>query len=104
VPTLTTLLHETKKPKLRNKHMIQFRRLSGAVVIGELRSMLADLVRNDLKAFPSSERSSDLHRNVVIQFVVGSLMSVITWSLDERSKLSPAEGNAIFERLTLPEI
>jgi AcrR family transcriptional regulator len=79
-------------------------RQSGTVVIGELRSMLADLVRNDLKALPSSERSTDLPRNVVIQFVVGSLMSVITWWLDERSKLSPGEANAIFERLTLPAI
>jgi len=79
-------------------------RQSGTVVIGELRAMLADLVRNDLKALPPSERSSDLPRNAVIQFVVGSLMSVITWWLDERSKLSPAEANAIFERLTLPAI
>ena len=79
-------------------------RQSGTIVIGELRSMLADLVRNDLKTLPSNERSADLPKNVVIQFVVAALMSVITWWLDERSKLSPAEANTIFRRLALPAI
>src|SRR5262245_14304281 len=36
--------------------------------------------------------------------VVWRCMSVVTWWLDERSKLSPAEANAIFRRLTLPAI
>jgi AcrR family transcriptional regulator len=79
-------------------------RQSGAVVISELQGLLADLVRNDLKTFLPKTQSSDLPRNAVIHFVVGSLMSVITWWLDERSKLSPAEVDAIFRRLTLPAI
>ena len=66
--------------------------------------MLAELFRNDLKTLPAGESLSDLPRNAVIQFVVGALMSVVTWWLDERSKLSPAEANAIFRRLTLPAI
>jgi len=79
-------------------------RQSGTVVIGELRSMLADLVRNDLKSFDPARIGSDIPRNVMIQFIVGALMSVITWWLDERSKSSPSEANAIFRRLTLPAI
>ena len=79
-------------------------RQSGTIVISELRGLLADLVRNDLKTFPPNERSSDLPINAVILFVVGALMSVITWWLDERSKLSPAEADALFRRLTLPAI
>jgi AcrR family transcriptional regulator len=79
-------------------------RQSGTVVISELRGLLADLVRNDLKTLPLNERSSDLPKNAVIHFVVGALMSVITWWLDERSKLSPAEADAIFRRLALPAI
>ena len=88
----------------RNVYHAIVGRQSGAVVIGELRSMLAELVRNDLKTLPAGESLSDLPRNAVIQFVVGALMSVVTWWLDERSKLSPAEANAIFGRLTLPAI
>lgn len=79
-------------------------RQSGTIVISELRGLLADLVRNDLKMLLPGDRYSDLPRNAVIHFVVGSLMSVITWWLEERSKLSPAEVDAIFRRLTLPAI
>jgi AcrR family transcriptional regulator len=88
----------------RNVYHAIVGRQSGTVVMSELRAMLADLVRNDLKTLSPNERSSDLPRNAVIQFVVGALMSVITWWLDERSKLSPAEANEIFRRLTLPSI
>ena len=88
----------------RNVYHAIVGRQSGTVVMSELRAMLADLVRNDLKTLSPNERSSDLPRNAVIQFVVGALMSVITWWLDERSKLSPGEANAIFRRLTLPSI
>lgn len=79
-------------------------RQSGTVVFSELRAMLADLVRNELKTISPHERMSDLPRNAVIHFVVGALMSVITWWMDERSKLLPAEVDVIFRRLTLPGI
>jgi AcrR family transcriptional regulator len=88
----------------RNLYHAIVGRQSGTVVITELRALLADLVRNDLKTLLPKERSSDLPRNAVIHFVVGSLISVITWWFDERSKLTPAEADAIFRRLTLPAI
>ncbi len=88
----------------RNVYHAIVGRQSGTVVMTELRALLADLVRNDLKTLSPNERSSDLPRSAVIHFVVGALMSVVTWWLDERSKLSPAEANAIFRRLTLPAI
>jgi AcrR family transcriptional regulator len=79
-------------------------RQSGTVVMSELRALVADLVRNDLKTLWSKDRSADLPKNAVVQFVAGALMSIVTWWLDERSKLSPAEADAIFRRLTLPVI
>ena len=88
----------------RNVYHAIVGRQSGGIVFSEFRAMLSDLVRSDLKTLPPSESLSDLPRNAVIQFVVGALMSVLTWWLDERSKLSPAEANAIFRRLTLPAI
>ena len=88
----------------RNVYYAIVGRQSGTVVMSELRVLLADLVRSDLKTLSPNERSSDLPRNAVIHFVVGALLSVITWWLDERSKLSPAEAEAIFRRLTLPAI
>ena len=88
----------------RNVYHAIVGRQSGGIVFSEFRAMLSDLVRSDLKTLSPSESLLDLPRNAVIQFVVGALMSVLTWWLDERSKLSPAEANAIFRRLTLPAI
>jgi AcrR family transcriptional regulator len=79
-------------------------RQSGTVVMSELRALLAELVRNDLKTLSSKDSSAGLPKNAVIQFVVGALMSIVTWWLDERSNLSPAEADAIFRRLTLSAI
>ena len=79
----------------RNVYYAIVGRQSGTVVISELRALLAELVRNDLKTL-SAPPSSDLPKNVVIQFVVGALMSVTTWWLDDRAKLSPAEADQIF--------
>lgn len=78
-------------------------RQSGTVVFSEFRAMLADLVQNELKSL-SSHVLTDLPRKAVIQFVVGSVMSVLTWWIGERSGLAPREANAIFQRLTLPAI
>jgi AcrR family transcriptional regulator len=79
-------------------------RQGGTIVMSELRALLAELVQNDLKTLSPKKLPSDLPRNAVTHFAVGALISVITWWLDERSKLSPAEANAIFRRLTLPAI
>ena len=77
---------------------------SGAVVMDAMRAMLAELARNELKAYSLNEGSSDVPRSAAVQFVVGALMSILTWWIEERSKLSPAEANAIFRRLTIPAI
>ncbi len=79
-------------------------RQSGTIVMSELRALLAELVQNDLKTLAPNERPSGVPKNALTHFVVGALISVITWWLDERSKLSPAEADAIFRRLTLPAI
>ena len=79
-------------------------RQSGTIVMSELRALLAELVQNDLKSLSPDERPANVPRNAVTQFVVGALISVITWWLDERSKLSPAKADAIFRRATLPAI
>jgi AcrR family transcriptional regulator len=76
-------------------------RQTGTVIISELRDLLADLVRNDLKTIPSKEWSSDVPQNAMVDFIVGGLIALITWWLDERSKLPPTELDLIFRRLAL---
>ncbi len=79
-------------------------RKTGAVVMDALRSLLAELVRNDLAKLAPGEGPGGIPRGAVVQFVVGALMAVITWWLDEKSTLSPAQANAIFRRMTIPAI
>ena len=69
-----------------------------------LRNLLAELVRNDLARLSPGEGPAGIPRSAVIQFVVGALMAVVTWWLDEKSSLSPGEANAIFRRMTIPAI
>jgi len=77
---------------------------SGTMVMAELRALLSELVQSDLKTLSTNERPSEIPKNAMTHFVVGALISVITWWLDERSKLSPAEADSVFRRLTLPAI
>src|SRR6266568_1660071 len=77
---------------------------SGAVVMDAMRAMLAELARNELKAYSLNEASSGVPRSAAVQVVVGALMSILTWWIEERSKLPPAESNAIFRRLTITSI
>jgi hypothetical protein len=51
-------------------------------VFSEFRAMLAELVRNDLKTLSPVDRVPDLSNNAVVHFVVGAVMSVLTWWMD----------------------
>lgn len=73
----------------------------GAIAIREVRALLADMAERDLehlfkeRALPKSERE------LVLQFIVGSFMSVITWWLDKNPRLSPERVDAAFRSLAL---
>lgn len=84
-------------------HAIVGRR-SGTVVMGEMRGLLAELVKNDLKLRNPRSSARDLPRAAVVQFVVGALMSLLTWWLEEKTARSAGEVDAIFRRLTLPAL
>lgn len=72
-----------------------------AIVNNRMRALLADLVRQDLAAVMGD---TAVPRSALVQFVVGALMSVLSWWIDRRSNLPPAEVDAIFRRLTIPAI
>jgi len=84
-------------------HAIVGRR-GGIVVMGEIRGLLAELVKNDLKLRNPGSSARNLPRAAVVQFVVGALMSLLTWWLEEKTGLSPVEVDALFRRLTLPAL
>jgi AcrR family transcriptional regulator len=70
------------------------------VVLGEIRRVLSDFVQKEL----GDSGEDTLPRAVRVQFVVGTFLTMLTWWLEKKPKLSPAEVNAMFRRLVLEGI
>jgi AcrR family transcriptional regulator len=71
----------------------------GAVALGAIRQILSDLVRNELAAIGNQKSADVITRELVVQYVVGAFMAVMTWWLDGGAKLPPHRIDAMFRRL-----
>jgi hypothetical protein len=71
----------------------------GAVALGTIRQILADLVRDELAANADRNSPDGIPRELVVQFVVGAYMAVLTWWLDGDTKLPPERIDAMFRAL-----
>lgn len=70
----------------------------GAVAISELRKVLSGFVRKELSA---ARDDGAVARELVVQFVVGALLSVLMWWLERRPGLTPSQADAMFRHLVL---
>jgi AcrR family transcriptional regulator len=73
----------------------------GIVVVYEIRQILSEFVRKEL-SLPRDDGVAS--RELVVQFVVGAFLSVLTWWLERSTKLTPSDANAMFRRLVLQGI
>lgn len=73
----------------------------GAVALTVIGETLADLVRDDLAATNYPESTDAVPRELVVRYVVGAYMALLTWWLDHRAKLPPERIDAIFRRLAI---
>jgi len=71
----------------------------GTVSLGQIRQILSDLVRNELAATVGKNSADIVPRELVVQYVVGAYMAVLTWWLDGGAKLPPKRVDAMFRRL-----
>ncbi len=71
----------------------------GTVSLGQIRQILSDLVRNELAATVGKNSADIVPRELVVQYVVGAFMAVMTWWLDGGAKLPPKRIDAMFRRL-----
>ena len=70
-------------------------RESGVIVDRQMRRMLAELVKAEIVA--SGRKDQDgVRTDMAAQYVVGALMSTVTWWLDRNVKLSPDEIDGAF--------
>jgi AcrR family transcriptional regulator len=71
----------------------------GTVSLGQIRQILSDLVRNEFVATVGKNSADNVPRELVVQYVVGAFMAVMTWWLDGGAKLPPKRIDEMFRRL-----
>lgn len=75
------------------------------VAFGQIRQILSDLVRDELAATVDRKNPADvIPRDLVVQYVVGAYMAVLTWWLGGGAKLPPQQVDAMFRRLAIDGI
>jgi AcrR family transcriptional regulator len=84
----------------RSIFQLTIARASEVTVERQIRIMLSDLVRQDLRR--QRCRLGEPELELGTQFVVGVLWSTIVWWMSRGSAESPAEIDRIFRQLTLP--
>ena len=77
---------------------------AGSVVLNRLRALLAELVKVELVAMALPPSFRDVPQTALVDYLVGSLISVLTWWVDEKGSRPPAQADAIFRRLALASI
>jgi AcrR family transcriptional regulator len=78
-------------------------RRAGTIVMQHVRRMFQELVRDDLAAL--GVRGTEVPVEAIVEFAVGSLMSILMWWADLRSNVpDAAHADAMFRRLTIPGI
>jgi AcrR family transcriptional regulator len=71
---------------------------SGHVVQRRFRELVLSLVREDL----AGVLASGPRRDAVVAFVAGAFFELLTWSLEAKSAIAPAEVDALFHELVDP--
>lgn len=73
----------------------------GIIAVNEIRRVLSDTVKKEL---PDAGQDDLAPREVRIQFVVATFLTMLTWWLEQRSRLAPSQVDLIFRRLVLSGI
>ena len=70
----------------------------GTIGLGTIRKILADLARLELGQ-TAAVSATEAPRELVVQYLVGAYMAVLTWWLDQGAKLPAERVDAMFRRL-----
>src|SRR6266404_5273852 len=74
---------------------------SGVVAIHEIRRVLSEMVKEELSVFQDDGAVS---RELAQHFVVSTFLTVLTWCLERKPKLTPSQVDAMFRRLVISGI
>lgn len=70
----------------------------GRAALAEIRSVLGAMVRADR---PPERSGPEVPRDLYERYIVDTFISVLTWWLEQRPALEPADVDSMFRRLTL---
>ena len=69
------------------------------MVLTKIREMLCHLVRDELAVTVDKGSKERIPNELVVQYVVGAYMAVMTWWLDSGATLRPQHIDAMFQHL-----
>jgi AcrR family transcriptional regulator len=73
----------------------------GVVATNEIRRVLTELAQEELSA---TWRDGAVARELAVQFVVSTFLTVLSWLLARKAKAGPAEADQMFRRLVIAGI
>ncbi len=74
------------------------------VIMGRMRGLLSEFVRQDLVAIAPASGESLVLRSAAVEFLVGALMAMLAWQAERKTGPSPAEVDRMFRALAIPAI
>lgn len=77
---------------------------SGALVQHLMKEMFCDLLKQEIASNPLPVRLDPILADMIIQYAVSSLVSLLTWWLDQRMPFSAVKMDDMFHALTTPGI
>jgi AcrR family transcriptional regulator len=83
----------------RELHRARVGNRGGTIALCGIRQIISDLVRDDLAATRGNSSSDAIPRELVVHYIVGAYMAVLTWWLDGGAKLPPQQVDEIFRHL-----
>jgi AcrR family transcriptional regulator len=76
----------------------------GSVALGTIRQVLCDCVRGELAVTRDKNGKDGIPNELIVEYVVGGYMAMLTRWLDGGAKLPPAKIDAIFRRVAIEGI
>jgi len=71
----------------------------GAIALDTIRNILSEAVRSELVASSGRGSTDGVPRELIVQYLVGAYMAVVSWWLDRGAKLAPERIDAMFQSL-----
>ncbi|HEY0591400.1 MAG TPA: TetR/AcrR family transcriptional regulator [Thermoanaerobaculia bacterium] len=92
------------------EHAAEYRKVYRALVAARvwprvrqgIQDVLADLIRGDVKKLRTEK--SPIPLDLLVHHLAATFMSVLAWTLENRSSIAPSEADALYRALVLPTL